>query len=103
MSAIGPGSRVKCIKADDWRQYEGSLYSGPLPVCGGVYVVIGTHDSMMGPAIALDMFGSSAFFLLRYFRPLDGIDDLSELVREAKNPDAPAEREREYEYVVVRP
>ena len=104
MSAIGPGSKVRCIKIGPWQLISGPPGSGRNPQYGEVCTVTRLdHEHAFGVGLFLAGFDPHDSFAAIHFRPLDGIDDLAELIREARNPDAPAhEREREREFVVVR-
>ena len=102
MTAIGPGVRVKCIKRGKWELVFGTP-AKRAPVYGEICTVSELYKKANGDWISLEGYDPDDTFDVTRFRPLDGIDDLAELIREAKNPDAPTVPVREREFVVVRP
>lgn len=103
MTAIGPGSRVRCIADGDWL-LDGTVVDGPVlgEICTVSDIEYGLDCTSF---LALEEWRPATdVWSAHHFRPLDGIDDLVERFRTVSNPDAPAgvPPPRIPEYVTVR-
>ena len=89
MTAIGPGSRVKCICAD-WT--PGSTCT-PLPTVGSIWTVAHIYRAgslLLGFPLAKDFLAfvgrEKHLFVADYFVPLDGDAEMEKLRKIAKDP-----------------
>ena len=88
MIAIGPGTRVRCIN-DDWGDSERGRDPCPFgPSLGSCWVVKGVRH-WAGYRFLKLVGEPRGAFRENHFVPIDDLDDLRELARAAKNPDAP--------------
>ncbi len=109
--AVGPGTRLKCIDASHWLGLgpaEGEIVTVTEVIRAGSSGF--DQRSMRFVKIPQDFYRLAGYdkieaYASSCFRPLDGIDELTELFREkVKDPDPKPVKapEKEREYVVVR-
>jgi hypothetical protein len=78
MSAIGPGSRVKCIKRGAWETVCGCSRREP-PMAGRIYTVTQVYEDHDGLWLSLVGWSLWEAFAACQFRPLDDDSEIERL------------------------
>lgn len=88
MTAIGPGTRVKCIRPNGPWKIVGGLDDGDTsgPSFGSVWTVDGAINNVRGVFLYLKGWPRPENFAAWHFRPLDGDSELGRLREIAKEP-----------------
>jgi hypothetical protein len=84
MTAIGPGTRVKCIAGQDWQREKGRLHPGPS--IGSVWTVARLVSYEGQDFFCLAEWPDKTAFVSVRFVPLDGGKELERLREIAKAP-----------------
>ena len=84
MTMIGPGVRVKCIKRGAWEIIAGQPVCDGGPEFGSIWTVLSRAPTIFMDGIYLKEWNEIDAFDVRRFVPLDGNEDLSDLIAALK-------------------